>query len=137
MLQINLCNFKSNKLKFLIKKNKALQFPKVLNQILQSCAQKECNLKNCIKEIKINIFLKPFTTSLALNLFIDQFGFNFFLRTHLHLMVLQLGRRSTNFQVLLQIRDFILSFTASFQNIASGDVKVSFKFQGFSSKLKT
>ena len=81
--------------------------------------------------------LKPFTTSLALNLSIDPSGFKFFLRTHLQPMVLQPGGRSTNFQVLLEIRDSISSFTAFFQNIASGDVKASFKFWGFSSMLKT
>ena len=52
-------------------------------------------------------------------------------------MVLQPGGRSTNFQILLEIRDSTSSFTTSFQNIASGDVKTSFKFWGFSSMLKT
>ena len=52
-------------------------------------------------------------------------------------MVLQPDERSNNFQVLLEIRDSILSFTASLQNIVSGDVKTSFKFWGFSSMLKT
>ena len=44
-------------------------------------------------------------------------------------MVLQPSGRSTNFQVLLDIRDFISSFIVSFQNIASGDVKAIFFFK--------
>ena len=80
------------------------------------------------KQNKIIFGLKPFATSLDLNLSIDPSSFNFFLRTHLQPMVLQSDRRSTNFQVLLEISDFISSLTVSFQNIASGDVKTSFKF---------
>jgi hypothetical protein len=52
-------------------------------------------------------------------------------------MVLQPGGNFTNFQVLLEIKESISSFTASFQNIASGEAKASFKFEGFSSRLKT
>ena len=88
------------------------------------------------KKLRSVFCLKPFVTSLALNLPINASSFNSFLRTHLQLMVLQSGGRSTNLQVLLEIRDSISSFTVSFQNIASGDVKASFKFWGFSSILK-
>ena len=93
--------------------------------------------ENVSKKSRSAFCLKPFTTSLALNLSIDPYSFNFFLRTHLQPMVLQLGGRSTNFQVLLEIRDFISSFIASFWNIASSDVKTYSKFWGFFSMLKT
>ena len=93
--------------------------------------------ENVSKKSKSVFCLKPYVKCLTLNLSIYPSGFNFFLRTHLQPMVLQHGGRSTNFQVLLEIRDSISSFTASFQNIASGDVKVSFKFWGFFSMLKT
>ena len=63
--------------------------------------------ENISKKSRWAFCLKPFATSLALNLSIDPFGFNFFLRTHLQPMVLQLGGRSTNFQVLLEIRDHL------------------------------
>ena len=46
-------------------------------------------------------------------------------------MVLQTGERSTNFQILLEIRDSNSSFTASFQNIALGDVKAFLNFGDF------
>ena len=87
--------------------------------------------ENVSKKSRSAFCLKPFTTSLALNLSIDPYSFNFFLRTHLQPMVLQPSRRSTNYQVLLEIRDSISSFITSFQNIASGGVKASFKFWGF------
>ena len=51
--------------------------------------------------------LKPFATGLALYLSIDPSGFNFLLKTHLEPIVLQPGGKSTNFQVLLEIRDLI------------------------------
>ena len=71
--------------------------------------------------------LKPFATSLALYLSIEPSGFNFFLKTHLQPIVLQPGGKSTNFQVLLEIRDFISSSTASFQKIESCEDNASFK----------
>ena len=49
------------------------------------------------KKLRSDFCLKPFVTSLALNLSIDPFGFNFFQMTHLQPMVLQPGGRSTNF----------------------------------------
>jgi hypothetical protein len=42
-------------------------------------------------------------------------------------MVLQPGGNSTNFQLLLEIKDSISSILASFQNMASGDAKSSLK----------
>jgi hypothetical protein len=51
-------------------------------------------------------------------------------------MVLQPSGNSTNFQVLLEIKESISSFTDSFQNIVLGEAKASFKFEGFSSRLK-
>jgi hypothetical protein len=89
------------------------------------------------KKSRLAFCLKPFATSLALNLSIVPSGLSFFLRTHLQPMVLQPGGNSTNFQVLLEIKESISSFVATFQNIASGEAKASFKFGGFSSRLKT
>ena len=42
-------------------------------------------------------------------------------------MVLQPGGNSTNFQLLLEIKDSISSILASFQNMVSGDTKSSLK----------
>jgi hypothetical protein len=72
------------------------------------------------KKSSLAFCLKPFATSLALNLSILPSSLSFFLRTHLQPMVLQPGGNSTNFQVLLEIKESISSFIASFQNIASG-----------------
>ena len=63
--------------------------------------------ENVPKKSRSAFCLKPFATSLALNLSIDAYSFNFFLRTHLQPMVLQPSGRSTNYQVLLEIRDFL------------------------------
>ena len=46
-------------------------------------------------------------------------------------MALQSSVRSTNFQILLEIRVSISLFTVSFQNIASSDVKASLNFEDF------
>ena len=81
--------------------------------------------------------LKPFATSLALNLPIEPSGFNFLLKTHLQPIVLQPGGKSTNFQVLSEIRDFISSFTSSFQKIESCEDNASFKVRGSFSTLNT
>ena len=81
--------------------------------------------------------LNSFATSLALYLSIEPSGFNFFLKTHLQPIVLQPGGKSTNFQVLLEMRDFISSFTASFQKIESCEDNASFKVRGSFSALNT
>ena len=79
-------------------------------------------IKNCLMDVILvtgekvsknsrpSSCLKPFATSLALYFSIEPSGFNFFLKTHLQQIVLQLGGKSTNFQVLLEIRDSISSF---------------------------
>ena len=46
------------------------------------------------------------------------------MRNHLQSIALQSGGRSTNFQILLEIKVSISSFTISFQNITSDDVTV-------------
>ena len=61
--------------------------------------------ENVSKKSRLTFCLKPFATSLALKFSIDPSSFNFFLRTHLQPMVLQPRGRSTNFQVLLEIKD--------------------------------
>ena len=53
--------------------------------------------ENVSKKSRSAFYLKPFATSLALNLSIDPSSFKFFLRTHLQPTVLQPGGRSTNF----------------------------------------
>ena len=71
--------------------------------------------------------LKPLATSLTLYLSIDSSGFNFLCKTHLHPIVLQSGGKSTSFQVLLKISDFISPFITSFHKIASAKNKTSFQ----------
>ena len=80
---------------------------------------------------------KPLATSLALNFSINPSGFNFLLSTHLHPIVLQPRGKSTSFQVLLDIIEFISSLMASFQKPESGEDKASSKEVGSPCKLYT
>ena len=81
--------------------------------------------------------LKPLTTSLVLNFSIVLSGFNFFLSTHLHPIVLQPRGKSTSFQVLLEIRESISSLMASFQKSESVEDKAASKEVGSLCKLYT
>ena len=89
------------------------------------------------KNSRPSSYLKPFATILAVYLSIDPSGFNFFRKTHLQPIVLQPGGKTANFQVLLEIRDSISSFTTYFQKIESCEDNASFKVRGSFSTLNT
>src|SRR3954466_6385009 len=63
--------------------------------------------------------LKPLATRRALYLSIVPSGFSFFFKTHLQLIGLHPGGKSTKFQVLLDSRDSTSLFIASCHKYAS------------------